>query len=263
MSIVRALWGYRGFILGSVQREFQARYQNSLLGVAWLVANPLATIAVYTIVFSQLMRPRLEGVEGGFAYSIYLCAGVITWGYFTEIVGRAQNVFIDNANLIKKLSFPRLCLPVIVVLSAALNLGILLAIFLLFLVAVGQFPGGVLWALLPVLLVQTALSVGLGITLGVFNVFFRDVGQFFTIFLGFWYWLTPIVYPVGILPPVVAKWLALNPMVPVIESYHAIFVARLVPQWNSLLPVAGLALVLCVLGLWLFRRHAGDMVDEL
>ena len=77
MAFVRALWAYRGFILGSVKREFQSRYQNSVLGAAWTVLNPLAMIVVYTVVFSTVMRARLPGVVGSFAYSIYLCAGVL------------------------------------------------------------------------------------------------------------------------------------------------------------------------------------------
>jgi lipopolysaccharide transport system permease protein len=104
------LWAYRGFILGSVNREFQLKYRNSLLGAAWTVINPLAMIVVYTVIFSQVMRAKLPGVDHGFAYSIYLCAGSLTWGLFAEIVGRGQNIFIENANLLKKISFPRMCL---------------------------------------------------------------------------------------------------------------------------------------------------------
>ncbi|MBC7500665.1 MAG: ABC transporter permease, partial [Herminiimonas sp.] len=94
VGLVRAVWNYRGFILGSVKREFQARYRSSLLGAAWTVLNPLAMIVVYTVIFSQVMRARLPGTDSSFAYSIYLCAGVLTWGLFAEIVGRAQNVFL-------------------------------------------------------------------------------------------------------------------------------------------------------------------------
>lgn len=112
VGMLRSMWSYRGFISGSVKREFQSRYRNSLLGAAWTVLNPLAMIVVYTVIFSQVMRARLPGVDSGFAYSIYLCAGVLTWGLFAEIVSRAQNVFLKNANLIKKISFPRICLPV-------------------------------------------------------------------------------------------------------------------------------------------------------
>ena len=117
-TMVKAVWTYRGFVLGSVKREFQLKYRNSLLGAAWSVLNPLAMIVVYTVIFSQVMKAKLPGVDSTFAYSIYLCAGLLTWGLFAEIVGRAQNIFLDHANLMKKLSFPRMTLPVIVILSA-------------------------------------------------------------------------------------------------------------------------------------------------
>src|SRR5690606_34270066 len=94
---LRALWNYRGFILGSVKREFQLKYRNSLLGATWTVLNPLAMIVVYTVIFSQIMRAKLPGIDSSFAYSIYLCAGVITWGLFSEIVSRSLNVFLEHA----------------------------------------------------------------------------------------------------------------------------------------------------------------------
>ena len=263
MNLLRALWGFRGFILSSVKREFQSKYRNSLLGAAWMVINPLAMITVYTVIFSQLMRSRLPGVDGAFAYSIYLCAGIFTWGFFAEIVGRAQNVFIENANLIKKLSFPRLCLPIIVVLNASLNFSIVFGLFIVFLIATGNFPGWVILGVLPVLLIQVIFSIGLGMTLGVLNVFFRDVGQFFGIVLQFWFWLTPIVYPINVLPERAVHFFAYNPMAVLVDGYQRIFVYSLWPEWPRLLPVLLLSLLLCGVGAYLFRKHAGDMVDEL
>lgn len=262
MTALRALWAFRGFILGSVQREFQSRYRNSLLGGAWLVLNPLAMILVYTVIFSQVMQARLPMAEGKFAYSIYLCAGILTWGLFTEIVTRSQNVFLDNANLIKKLKFPRLCLPVIVVLSALLNFGLIFAIFLVFLCLCGQFPGWNLWLILPALAVQMLLSVGLGIVLGVFNVFFRDVGHLFGIALNFWFWCTPIVYPASILPEPVARLMDWNPMAILVGIYQRLFLTG-TTDLSRLMPVLALALFLCCMGGYLFRRHADEIVDEL
>src|SRR4051794_14657739 len=220
MGMLNALWAYRGFLLGSVRRELQVRYRNSLLGAAWNVIHPLAMIIVYTVIFSQLMRSRLPGVGGTFAYSIYLCAGILTWGLFTEITARAQNMFLENANLLKKLSFPRLSLPVIVVANALVNFAIVFSLFTVFLLLTGTFPGAAYAALLPVLLIQIAFAIGLGMVLGVLNVFFRDVGQFFTIFVQFWFWLTPIVYPRAILPAKLLPWLALNPMATLITAYQ-------------------------------------------
>src|SRR5690349_23563556 len=122
LYLYRKLSSYRGFILGSAQPEFQARYRNSLFGALWTVLNPLSMIIVYTVIFSHIMRARLPGVDDGMAYSIYLCAGLLTWGLFAEITVRSQNMFLDNANLLKQISFPRICLPVIVWLNAGTNL---------------------------------------------------------------------------------------------------------------------------------------------
>ncbi|MEN6490072.1 MAG: ABC transporter permease [Smithella sp.] len=263
MGMFRDLWVYRGFIFGSVKREFQSRYRNSILGATWAVLNPLAMIIVYTVIFSQLMRARLPGVNSTFGYSIYLCAGVLTWGLFTEIIGRGQNVFLENANLIKKLSFPRICLPVIVVLNAGFNFAVSFGLFTFFLIVSGNFPGWVFLAVFPVLLIQIVFSIGLAVTIGVLNVFFRDVGHFFGIFLQFWFWLTPIVYPLTILPAKISSLIAWNPMASIVNAYQGILVNGRWPVWHTLIPVTLIGLALCALGLRLYRKHAGEMVDEL
>jgi lipopolysaccharide transport system permease protein len=263
MSMIKALWAYRGFILGSVKREFQSKYRNSLLGAAWNIINPLAMIVVYTVIFAQVMRARLPGVDSTFAYSIYLCAGSLTWGLFAEMVGRSQNMFLDNANSLKKISFPRITLPIIVVANAGLNFAIVFGLFLAFLVLSGNFPGWVTLAIVPVLVLQIALAMGLGMVLGVLNVFFRDVGQFFGIFLQFWFWLTPIVYPAIILPESIKPYMAINPMAAVMAAYQGILVNQRCPQWLTLWPTALMAFSLCLLGLHLFKKNVGEMVDEL
>ncbi len=263
LQMLKPLWDYRGFILGSVKREFQSKYRTSMLGSVWTVINPLAMIIVYTVIFSQIMSAKLPGVDSTFAYSIYLCAGLLTWGLFAEIAGRAQNMFLENANLLKKLSFPRLCLPVAVVASAGLNFAIIFSLFTAFLIISGNFPGWAYLALLPVLAIQIVFAIGLGMVLGVLNVFFRDVGQLFGVVLQFWFWLTPIVYPVTILPESVQPLFALNPMTSLMAAYQNILVIGLWPDWVSLWPVTLLAVLLCVWGMRLFRKNAGEMVDEL
>jgi lipopolysaccharide transport system permease protein len=263
VGIIRPLWVYRSFILGSVKREFQAKYRNSLLGAAWTVIQPLAMIIVYTVIFSQVMKARLPGVDSTFAYSIYLCGGVLTWGLFAEITGRAQNVFLENANRLKKLSFPRLCLPAVVVLNACLNFAIIFGLFTVFLLVTSNFPGWVYLAVVPLLLVQISFSIGLGISLGVLNVFFRDVGQLFNVILQFWFWLTPIVYPVTILPEFLRAWMELNPMASLMTAYQGVLVAGQWPNWQSLWLIVLLAGLFCILGYHLFRSRAGEMVDEL
>lgn len=259
----RGVWAYRGFVLSSVAREFQAKYGNAMLGAAWSLLSPLAMIIVYTVIFSEVMRSRLPGNESPLAYGIYLCSGILTWNLFAEIVGRAQNMFLDNANLLKKISFPRACLPVIAVLSSLVNFAIIFGIFTLFLVATGHFPGWAFVAIVPVLAVQVLLAISLGMVVGVLNVFFRDVGQLMAIVLQFWFWLTPVVYPVTILPQAVRDLLFLNPMAGVVQSWQTIMVSRALPDPAGLLPALLLGVLLAVLALRLYRKRAGEMVDEL
>ncbi|MBU3584131.1 ABC transporter permease [Polynucleobacter sp. 15G-AUS-farblos] len=258
-----SLWKYRAFIVGSVKREFQSKYRNSLLGIAWPIIQPLAMILVYTVIFSQIMRAKLPGIDSTFAYSIYLCIGIITWSLFSEITTKAQSVFIDNGNLLKKLSFPRICLPVIVILNALLNFGIIFLLFTLFLIITGTFPGMIFFACIPLLILQIAFAIGLGITLGVLNVFFRDIGQFYNIFLQFWFWLTPIVYSANILPESIRPFMALNPLFALTESYQNIFTKGIEPNWSSLWPLVLVTIIFNYLGFALFRKHSGEIVDEL
>ena len=261
-NVIQALWAYRGFILGNVKREFQIKYRNSLLGAAWNIINPLSMILVYTVIFSQLMRTRLPGVDSTLAFSIYLCAGVLTWGLFAEITTRAQNTFIENANLLKKLKFPRLCLPLTVVANALLNFAIIFSLFTAFLLLSGNFPGWVFLALIPLLVLLVLFAIGLGIGLGVLNVFFRDVGQFFNVFVTFWFWLTPIVYPIDIVPAAFRATLAINPVVPLVGAYHDVLVYGRAPG-EGLLWVAVVAGALLVVSWLMFRRASTEMVDVL
>lgn len=260
---LKAVWNFRGFVFGSVRREFQLRYRGTMLGIAWPVLQPLAMILIYTVIFSQVMKAKLHGVEGDFAYSIYLCAGIITWGLFYEIIQRSQSVFLDNANLLKKLCFPRLALPVIVVATALLNFSIVFGIFLIFLLITGNFPGMAIIAMVPLLAVQVLLAVGFGVTLGVLNVFFRDIGQLSGVLLQFWFWATPIVYIASILPEWLRPWMNLNPMYHIMQGYQNIFVANQWPDWQNLALLTLFSMGLATYAVYFFRRHAGEIVDEL
>jgi lipopolysaccharide transport system permease protein len=197
------------------------------------------------------------------AYSIYLCAGLLAWGLFSEITLRSQNMFLDNANLLKKISFPRVCLPVIVLINAGINFAIIIGLFLGFLLVTGRWPGMALLALVPLVALQMMLCAGLGMVLGVLNVFFRDVGQLFGICLQFWFWLTPIVYPISILPEWLQSLLQFNPLTSLIASYQNVFLYGQWPLWSSLLPAFVIGAVFCAIGLRLFRQRVGEMVDEL
>jgi lipopolysaccharide transport system permease protein len=266
LGFIRDIWHYRGFVQGSIRREIVAQYRGSLLGAAWVLIGPMAMILIYTLVFSQLMRSRLTGVDSVFGYSIFLCAGLLPWNFFTDSLTRLQAVFVGNANLMKKASFPRICLPLIALGTAGFNFVVITSLFLLFLVVSGSFPGPVLLAALPALCVQVALAMGFGMLFATLNVFFRDVGQAVTLLLQFWFWLTPIVYPIVSLPLWAQSTLAWNPMGVIVSHYQSVVLYQRLPDvgaWLGLAGVAGLALALLWLGLATYRRRVGEMVDEL
>lgn len=264
LPMLKALWAYRSFVWSSVLREFHGKYRESLLGAFWSVANPLAMIVIYTVVFGQLMGSKLVGHEQTpFAFSIYLCAGVITWGLFGEMLGRLNNVFLEHGNLIKKSNFPRICLPAIVAASALVNFGIVFGLYLGFLAVIGHWPGWTLLAVLPLLALQVLFTLGLGIFLGTLNVFFRDVGQLTGIVLQFWFWLTPIVYVFESLPEGVRKLLQYNPLQPLIIAYQTIFLNQRPPDFVSLAPLAALTVFFLLLGARFFLSRVGELVDEL
>lgn len=263
MRGLRALWNYRHFISSSIQSELKRRFARSRFGALWFILHPLLQATIFALVLSELMAARLPGVTNKAGFAVYLMAGMAAWGLFAEIVNRCTTIFIDNAGVLKKISFPRLCLPIIVGGSALLNhvllLGAILVVFLFF----GFYPGGA-WIVLPVgIFLITIFAFGLGLLLGVFNVFVRDVGQVFSVVIQIWFWLTPIVYVVGILPKNL-DWLAIyNPMAPLVKVYQDAMLYNAYPQWTTLLFPTVIALILFALSFVIFRRASADIVDEL
>jgi lipopolysaccharide transport system permease protein len=260
---LRAAWRYRDFVLASVRREFALRFLGTQLGFFWAVAQPLALILIYTLVFSEIMRPALPGHASRFAYSIYLTAGVITWTLFSELLGRSVGVFVQNANLLKKVSVPKITLPLIAMLSAMLNFAIILVLFLIFMGISGNWPGLPILALPVVIAVLLVFAMSLGLLLATVNVFYRDVEQTVSIVLQFWFWLTPIVYPATALPPAVQSVLQWNPMWPIVRAVQEIFVEGRFPSALPLAWPALLALLMLAMAYRVFLKLADELVDEL
>lgn len=258
-----ALYHYRGFVLSMVAREFRSRYLGSLLGGVWSILNPLAMIFIYTVIFSRVMRAKLPGIDDPMAYGLFVCAGLLPWLSFVELLSRFPNIFIEQAALLKKVSFPRITLPVIALCSATINFLIIFSLFLTFLLVTDRFPGWVVLGYVPLLIVQQMFVVGLGVMLGSINVFFRDIGQFVGVILQFWFWGTPIVYALTMVPEKAQKFLVLNPMTSLIRSYQNIILYGTWPDFLSFkLHLLG-ALVALIGGFFVFHRLADEMVDEL
>jgi lipopolysaccharide transport system permease protein len=246
-----------------VKRDFKTRYLGSNFGGLWAIINPLFMIFVYTVIFSKIMHAKLPNLDDNMAYGVYLCAGLLPWTYFSEVVGRSLNMFVEFGNFLKKVSFPRSSLPLIVLFSSTVNFIISIGIFMIFLLFTGRFPGTVIFSMIPLLAIQLAFMAGLGIMLGTLNVFFRDLSQLMGIILQFWFWFTPIVYPISILPEKAKELLAWNPIFPLITAFQNLFLYHNQPHWLSLLPLTSLSIFLLLVSLIIFRNLSYEMVDEL
>lgn len=263
-DMLLSAWRYRHFILSSIRSEFRARFIRSKLGGLWMIINPLAQAAIFALVLAEVMAAKLPGMTNDkFAYAIYLLSGILAWSLFSEIISRCLTLFIDNGNLLKKIRFPRICLPLIVAGSSLFNnLLLFLAIIVVF-GLLGHVPGTrIAWVPL-LMLVTLALALGIGLILGVFNVFMRDVGQVVPVVLQLGFWFTPIVYTPNIVPEALRPILHMNPMTSLVQSYQHAMLFNTPPDFASLGWIALVTLMLLGGALIMFRRASAEIVDVL
>jgi lipopolysaccharide transport system permease protein len=260
---LQSIWAYRYFIISSIKTEFKAKFVRSKFGGLWMIFHPLAQVLIYALVLSAVLKAKLSGIDSQYAYAIYLMAGMVGWNLFMDIASRSLSVFIDNGNLIQKMSFPKLTLPLIVIGSSLTNFFFL---FLAMVVVFGFLGHSISFTILwiPVLILITiTLATGVGLTLGILNVFIRDIGQIMTIIFQFWFWLTPIVYSKSMLPEKYQDFLYLNPMSGIIDGYHSVLVYNKAPNLELLIYPSILALSTFILALFLYQKSNKEMADLL
>jgi lipopolysaccharide transport system permease protein len=264
LGLFKSAWAYRHFIASSIRAEFAARFARSRFGGLWMVAHPLAQSVIYAVVLSEVMAAKLPGATADkHAYAIYLMSGMLAWSLFAEIVSRCLTLFIDSGNLLKKIVFPRICLPLITAGSALVsNLILLLAMLAVFL-ALGHRPGAAAAWVLPLTALTLVLGLGVGLLLGILNVFLRDIGQVVPVLLQLGFWLTPIVYLPSTLPEAIQGVMAFNPLAVLVKGYQDGLLFGHTPQAEPLMVIGVAALALLALSLFTFRRAGPEMVDVL
>jgi lipopolysaccharide transport system permease protein len=258
-----AVWNFRQFIRATIKGELKGRFARSNLGALWFILHPLAQATIFALVLSEVLGAKLPNHTSSSAYAIYLMAGMAAWGLFSEIVIRCCNIFIDYAGSLKKIAFPRLCLPVVVVGTALINHFLLLAAIVVVFLFFGHVPG-LAWLAIPIGIVCIcALGVGIGLILGVFNVFSRDVGQVLSVVMQIWFWVTPVVYPANVIPAKFKWFVDLNPMVNVVAIYQNALLNNTWPNFDKLAVPAIAGIVLMMFAYFLFRRASPELVDVL
>ena len=185
--MLRSAWQYRNFILSAIKAEIRSRFANSRVAGFWLMVQPLVQVVIFATILSSVLSSRLPGVSSEFGYAVYLLAGISAWSLFSETLSRCVNVFVENGGLLKKIYFPRICLPLIVMGGSLVNFVALLVVTTVFLLVIGAFPGWVYLWIFPLAVLLIGFASGLGILLGVVNVFMRDLGQVVSVLLNLWF----------------------------------------------------------------------------
>jgi homopolymeric O-antigen transport system permease protein len=254
---LRGLYDYRELLLFLTWRDIKVRYRQTFLGAAWAIVQPLASVAVFMLVFFKLAKVPSEGVP----YPLFALTGLLPWQLFNYALTRASISVVANNNLVSKVYFPRLVVPVSAVLSGLVDFAVAFVVLLLAMLYYG-FPMG--WHLVAVPLVMlfallTALAVGLW--LAALNVRYRDIQQVIPFLAQFWLYATPIGYPSSLIPARFRLVIGLNPMAGVVEAFRWALLG-LPPSSVSLMILSAFVVIFgCVGGAAYFRRVEKTFAD--
>ena len=257
MNIFKKIYKYRELLKTNVKKEIRGRYKNSILGVMWSFLNPLLQLAVYAVIFGALLA------GGDSTYHIYICVALIPWTYFTTTVSQAAFTIIGNADIIKKVYFPREILPISVVTSGAVNFMISTIIILAFVLFSGM--GITKYVLLYpfILLIQYILLLGTSFIVSSITVYVRDLEHIIGIILMVAFYGTPIVYKIEQLPENLQVIMQLNPMTHLINAYRDIFYNQTMPDIKILLSLLGGSILLTVIGYFIFKKLQKGFAEQL
>jgi lipopolysaccharide transport system permease protein len=255
---VRELWHYRDLLYFLTWREISIRYKQTVLGFAWAVIQPLATMLVFTVFLGRLAKVPSDGIP----YPVFSYLGLLPWMYFANAVTRSGTSLVGNANLLSKVYFPRLLIPLSGTLSALVDFFIAFAILLVLMVGYGVPIRPSLFLVVPLTLLTAVAATGIGMWLSALNVQYRDVQHAVPFLMQLWMFATPVVYPASVVPERWQLVFALNPMTGIIEAYRDAALGRPLawPQLAVSSLVAGLALVIGGLEFRRMERRFADVV---
>lgn len=251
-----------------VQRDLEARYKGSILGNLWPLLNQLSQLLIYTYVFSVVLQVKLQlkGLppESNLTFGLWLFAGLLPWITFTNGLMQSATSAIEQPNLVKKVVFPLSILPLVPVLSTAIESGFGLAALTLLAATLFGVLHPTLLLLPLIILPQLLLTAGLGYLAAALTVFLRDVPQTLAVLLNLWFYLTPIVYPAEIVPEIVRPWVFwCNPMAAIAAVYRDLVLTGELAHWREWLVAAIVSLFLFVGGWWVYRRLRPAFADVL
>jgi lipopolysaccharide transport system permease protein len=257
MKVFKELYAYRELLKTNVKKDIRGKYKASFLGVLWSFINPLLQVLVYAIVFPYIMKIQTPN------YLVFLICGIIPWTWFTTALSQGTTCITNNANLIKKVYFPREILPISVVTSGLINFLISCIIILIFVLLGGL---GISWHLifLPLIaLIQYIFSLAFALLLGAFNVYVKDVEYIVAFVINMLFYATPVLYTTDMFHGWILWLFRLNPMAHLINAYRDIFYVHEIPQIGNLMILLAIGIVLLIICYNIFKKLEKRFAEEI
>jgi len=256
-SNIQQLFSTKDLIWAWTYRTIRGRYKQSVLGGLWAIIQPVATVAIFSIIFTLFIPVD----TGDIPYPVFAYTAMVPWILFSSSVTDMVDSLVGNMNLVSKIYFPREVLPIAAMLARLVDFAIGYAVLLLLILFYRVEIDLLAWLFLPVvLMIQLALSLGLGLFGGALNVFYRDTRHIFVLGLQIWMYATPIIYPVTAIPKELLPFYYLNPMAGVIEAYRSILLHQQLPG-PYLMISATMAFLSFLFGYWFFKRAEFQFAD--
>lgn len=250
IKVLKNLLFHKFLLYNLVRSEIGSRYRQALLGVTWVVIQPLFMMVIFTIVFSKFARIPSDGIP----YPIFSYAALIPWMFFASSLTRGANGITAYSNLIKKIYFPREILPFSYIIAALVDLVVSAGVFsLLLLYYKVHITLSVFWVI-PILFIELIFICGLVLILSALNVFFRDIMYAMPLLIQAWMFLTPVAYPLSVIPDKIKPFYALNPMVAIVDSCRQAVLKGCISDWHGLLMAAVISIITFFVGYWIFKK---------
>ncbi|HQQ96776.1 MAG TPA: ABC transporter permease [Cyclobacteriaceae bacterium] len=255
----RDIWSYRELFYILSWRDIKVRYKQTVIGAAWSVIRPLLTTIIFTVVFSRVAK---MSAPGGAPYALMVFAGMLPWQFFANALGESSNSLVSNANLISKVYFPRMIIPISSIVTSIVDLAISFVLMLLMMIYF-QFVPDIKILLLPVFVFGAVLSsLGVGLLVTALNVKFRDFRYVIPFIIQIGLYVTPIGFSSGVIPEKWRIWYALNPMVGIVDGFRWCLLGEGVNPWAMIVSWCVIFMFLW-LGISYFRRTEKSFADNI
>lgn len=254
---LRSVWQYRELLYFLIWRDLKVRYKQAAIGAAWAILQPLVALLIFTAVFGYFAKLPSDGVP----YPVFALAALLPWTYFAEALRRGATGLVDDADLIRKIYFPRLVIPLAMVIAPAVDLAISFTLLVVLMAWYGIAPTGNIVFLPFFLFLSLGLALALALWLGPFNVRFRDIKHTLPFLIQVWMYASPVVYPVSMIPEQWRSLYSLNPMVGVIEGFRWTLLGTRAPDFQAIGFGVLVVMALLFCGIVYFRKMERFFAD--